>query len=98
MYEEVYLFVLEFKLHNRYRGSTPLLLLYKHSSGFFFFTNRIKNFFGKMTRGKQHKWLNVLSQNIITKLRKIRLNQIPIEYKVSSHLPIRGQKRTEIET
>lgn len=34
MYEEVYLFVLEFKLHNRYRGSTPLLLLYKHSSGF----------------------------------------------------------------
>lgn len=50
-----------------------------------------------MTRGKQHKWLNVLSQNIITKLRKIRLNQIPIEYKVSSHLPIRGQKRTEIE-
>lgn len=51
-----------------------------------------------MTRGKQHKWLNVLSQNIITKLRKIRLNQIPIEYKVASHLPIRGQKRTEIET
>lgn len=50
-----------------------------------------------MTRCKQHKWLNVLSQNI-TKLRKIRLNQIPIEYKVSSHLPIRGQKRTEIET
>lgn len=34
MYEEVYLFVLEFKLHNRYRGSTQLLLLYKHSSGF----------------------------------------------------------------
>lgn len=35
MYEEVYLFVLEFKLHNRYRGNTPLLLLlYKHSSGF----------------------------------------------------------------
>lgn len=51
-----------------------------------------------MTRGKQHKWLNVLSQNIITKLRKIRLNQIPIEYKVSSYLPIRGQMRTEIET
>lgn len=50
-----------------------------------------------MTRGKQHKWLNVLSQDIITKLRKIRLNQIPIEYKVSSYLPIR-QKRTEIET
>lgn len=33
MYEVVYLFVLEFKLHNRYRGNNPLLL-YKHSSGF----------------------------------------------------------------
>lgn len=51
-----------------------------------------------MTRDKQHKRLNVLSQNIITKLRKIRLNQIPIEYKVSSYLPIRGHMRTEIET
>lgn len=33
MYEVVYLFVLEFKLHNRYRGNNPFLL-YKHSLGF----------------------------------------------------------------
>lgn len=33
MYEVVYLFVLEFKLHNIYKGNNPLLL-YKHSSGF----------------------------------------------------------------
>lgn len=33
MYEVVNLFVLEFKLHNRYSGNN-LLLLYKHSSGF----------------------------------------------------------------
>lgn len=80
---------IEVILHYYYYTNTArVLFLYKS----------YKEFFSKMTRGKQHKWLNVLSQNIITKLRKIRLNRIPIEYKVSSYLPIRGQKRTEIET
>lgn len=43
MYEVVYLFVLKFKLRNRYRGNNPLLL-YKHSSGFISFQS-YKEFF-----------------------------------------------------